>query len=249
VPTNATTVQLTVTAKGSKAGVLNFYPAGNPSGGSGQTLAYPAGSVSATTTIQENIGQSDELTVANAGAASVVVTATLTGFSTQVTAGDIGNTGGSTGQVLTDNGRGANWQDPGGTALSIQTFDNQGDLNPVSATTVASLTVPMGSYYVSWSGFGESHSGTPDILTCFIFAPGSQELGEGRTTIEPDATFGSMSVQGVLFRQAGTISLQCESSSGVGFIADGQLTAVQVRLALNLAPAARRPLRPNLVTK
>jgi len=114
VPTNATVVRLTVTAKGAAGGVLNFYPAQNVSGGSGQFLSYPSGSVSVSTTIEENIGQADELTFANSGSGSVVVTATITGYSTQVTAGTINGSGGSAGQVLTNDGAGgAVWQNVG----------------------------------------------------------------------------------------------------------------------------------------
>ena len=112
VPTNATAVQLTVIAKGAAGGVLNFYPAQNVSGGSGQSLPYPSGSGSVSTTIQENIGQGDALTFANASSGSVVVTATITGYSTQVTAGTINGTGGTTGQVLTNTGTGTSWQNP-----------------------------------------------------------------------------------------------------------------------------------------
>jgi hypothetical protein len=160
VPTNATTVRLTVTAKGAKAGVLNFYPAGNLGGGSGQSLAYPAGTL-VSTTIQENVGQSNELTFANAGTASVVVNATLTGYSTQVTAGDIGGTGGSNGQVLTNNGSGgAAWQNlppvtaagisgDGGTAGQILTNTGSGAAwqtpNFQSALTATTVIHPTGT--------------------------------------------------------------------------------------------------------
>jgi hypothetical protein len=90
---------------------LAFYPTGNPGGGSGQALSYPSGNVLASARIEENVGQSSELTFANNGSGSVVVTATLIGYSTQATAGDINGTGGTTGQVLTDNGAGgAQWE-------------------------------------------------------------------------------------------------------------------------------------------
>jgi hypothetical protein len=111
VPADATTVKLTVTAKGAAGGVLNFYPAGNLAGASGQTLSYPSGSTVAATTIEENVGQSGELTFANAGTGSATVVAKLIGYSTQVTAGDLNGVGGSNGQVLTNDGAGgASWQ-------------------------------------------------------------------------------------------------------------------------------------------
>ena len=52
-PTNATTVRLTVTAKGTKGGTLSFYPAGNPAGASGDTLDYPVGNGLVSTVIKE----------------------------------------------------------------------------------------------------------------------------------------------------------------------------------------------------
>ena len=113
VPSNATTVQLTVTAKGASIGTLNFYPTLNPSGGSGQTLAYPGSNVAASTTIQENVGQASSLTFANSGIGTATVTAKITGYSTQVTAGDINGVGGTNGQVLTNDGAGgAAWTTP-----------------------------------------------------------------------------------------------------------------------------------------
>lgn len=112
VPSNATAVQLTVTAKGASSGTLAFYPALNPSGGSGQSLHYPGSNLVATTTIQENVGQAGELTFFNNGAGSATVTAKITGYSTQVTAGDINGVGGTSGQLLTNDGAGgAVWQD------------------------------------------------------------------------------------------------------------------------------------------
>ena len=107
VPTNATTVRLTVSGKSTTGATLNFYPAANPSGGSGQTLAIPAGSTVVSTTIMENVGESNKLTVANTGPGSATaVTVTITGYSTQVTAGDINGVGGTAGQVLMNNGSG-----------------------------------------------------------------------------------------------------------------------------------------------
>lgn len=111
VPSNATTVQLTVSAKGAAAGTLNFYPAGNPSGGSGQSLSWTAGAT-VSGTIQENVGMSGELTFANSSTGSVAVTAAIIGYSTQVTDGDISGVDGTSGQVLTNTGAGGSWQNP-----------------------------------------------------------------------------------------------------------------------------------------
>jgi hypothetical protein len=121
VPSDATTVQLNVAAKGTKGGVIAVYPAGNPAGGSGQSLAYAAGSVLASTTVEENAGQAGELTFANSGVASATVTASVTGYSTQVTAGDINGVGGTAGQALTNTGSGAAWGPAGVTNAHLYT--------------------------------------------------------------------------------------------------------------------------------
>ncbi|HEX3334105.1 MAG TPA: hypothetical protein VHS57_07170 [Acidimicrobiales bacterium] len=110
IPTNATTVELNVTAGGTTAGVLNVYPTGNVAGGSGQSLSWSGGTTN-TQTIQENVGLKDELTFALTGA-TAKLTATITGYSTQVTDGDVSGLDGTSGQVLTDNGSGAAWADP-----------------------------------------------------------------------------------------------------------------------------------------
>jgi len=148
VPTNATTIQMTVTAKGSKAGTLSFYPNGNPSGTSGQTLSWAAGGTT-TGTITTDIGQTNQVAFKNASAASTVVTATVTGYSTEVSAGDISGLGGTAGQTLVNNGAGgAVWKAPG-RAWSWQNVLNY----PLGSgyTSVAYVTVPAGSYLVSFT--------------------------------------------------------------------------------------------------
>jgi hypothetical protein len=111
VPSDATTVELAVSAKGATSGTLDFYPADNVDA-AGQTLTYPSGNAWVTTTIYENVGQSGEVTFYNAGTGTAVVSAKIVGYSTQVTAGDISPADGTTGQVLTNTGTGAQWSDP-----------------------------------------------------------------------------------------------------------------------------------------
>jgi hypothetical protein len=71
-------------------------------------LSWAAGK-SATATIDVNVGLVDEVTVAN-GAGASTASASVTGYSTQVTDGDINGVDGTSGQVLTNTGTGANWQ-------------------------------------------------------------------------------------------------------------------------------------------
>ena len=112
VPANATTVQITVTAKGAAGGTIDIYPAGNPSGGSGQTVSFPAGNVLSSNIVEEKIGEASKVTFLNNSAGSAVVTATLNGYSTQVTYADINGAGGTNGQVLTNTGTGTQWTTP-----------------------------------------------------------------------------------------------------------------------------------------
>jgi hypothetical protein len=135
VPTDATTVELNVEAGGTTSGIMNFHPTGNPAGGSGQSLEWSAGGTDSQT-IQENVGASDELDFALTGG-TAKVTATIVGYSTQVTDGDVSGLDGASGQVLTDNGTGgAAWATPsvgaggisptGGTAGQVLTNTRSG---------------------------------------------------------------------------------------------------------------------------
>jgi len=253
VPTNATTVQLTVSAKGAAGGVLNFYPTGNVSGGSGQSLSYPSGSVTASTTIQENIGQSDELTFANSSTGSAIVTATITGYSTQVTAGTINGTGGSPGQVLTNNGATASWGPPGGAAYSAT---GSGSL-PSGYTLIASVSVPAGSYQVSYNAqiFNFSHD---EYVDCDMVSPSSTYIAG--TYADVNGTNGepveSISDTALLTTGGGNVGVYCYDfyANGSGFV-NATLTVQQVssvhgavatgsaRIA-GRAPAETSPLVP-----
>jgi hypothetical protein len=165
VPTNATAVKLTVTAKGTAGGTLNFYPAGNDAGGSGQYLSYPSGNSPVSATIEENIGQSDELTVANSGSGSAVVSMTVLAYSTQVTAGDLNGVGGTNGQVLTNDGvGGASWHDPAGP----QTYASR--LNDWPGNFTLTDFIPAGTYLVTMKTDGFSIGAA--TFNCSVQTPG-----------------------------------------------------------------------------
>lgn len=161
VPANATTVQLAVTAKGASGGSLNFYPTGNPTGASGQTLHYLFGNALVSTTIQEKIGESSKLTVSNASAGSATITATVNGYSTQVTNEDVNGVGGSAGDVLTNTGSGAAWTTPNflpgpsnaGTSGDILTKTPTGSVwttpNFAAAATNTTVIHPTGDYFAN----------------------------------------------------------------------------------------------------
>jgi hypothetical protein len=225
VPADATTVQLTVTVTGTAAGTLNFYPAGRPSGASGQTLSWAPGAT-ASTTIEENVGQSGELTVANSSTASAKVTATLIGYSTEVTAGDINGTGGSAGQVLTNTGTGAQWQTMGRAVASGFCCDS--GLSAAGLVAIDAVTVPAGSYAVSADVV---YQGASYTIQCFLFAPTSGSVIATATVASGSAAYGSIPLQGLLTTTGGTVGLACKESALGGSVHSDTLVAVQVNSA------------------
>jgi hypothetical protein len=231
VPTNATTVELSVEAGGTTAGVMNFYPTGNSGGGSGQFLQWSGGGTD-TQTIQENVGASDELTF-NLVGATAKVTATIVGYSTQVTDGDVSGLDGTGGQVLTNNGSGgAAWQGPtGGPAASDQN-QSEVQLNNNTYTTVASLTVPAGTYEVSFTGDAINLSNSSDGVFCLLRSPSDAYVNyAGLSDLPPDQS-ADMATQGLDQTTGGTFTMQCADYNGantvMGWNNDSTLDAVQV---------------------
>lgn len=110
VPTDATRVRFSATVTGATA---NGSVTGNASGGgpsSSDLLTYTAGTT-ATGTLTEPVGINDLVAFHNNGTSGISLTLKVTGYSTEVRASDISPTGGTTGQVLTNTGGGAAWQD------------------------------------------------------------------------------------------------------------------------------------------
>ena len=232
VPTDATTVQLTVTASGTANGILNFYPAGNVGGGSGQFITWTAGH-SGSGIIQENPGQVGQLTFYNVSNAAAHVTATITGYSTQVTAGDINGSGGSAGQALINNGDGtAGWGSaaPGSyTHISLPTTHFTG-LNFVQ---VAAVTVPAGDYNVTYTGVVTNSGASPDTIYCYINGVAPVDVGQiVEKTVVPANSSNEIVAQAVTkAATAGSITVTCADDNGtssVGVLEFPILTAVAV---------------------
>ncbi|MGN6723930.1 MAG: hypothetical protein ACTHJM_15075 [Marmoricola sp.] len=210
VPSNATAIQVVVSAKGAASGYINIYPALNPGAGI-QSFGYPSGNVATTDTINVNVGQSGELTFYNGGSGTSVVTAKITGYSTQVTAGDINGVGGTAGQVLTNDGvGGAAWQTPG------QAYTSSAGDQPLAfdaPTLVDPVNVPAGSYHVIATF--DAHAPTPDFADCWLRLPNgavSQTAFGAIDTSFHGTYYGSGTVQMLATTSAGAITLYCESS-------------------------------------
>jgi hypothetical protein len=189
VPTNATTVMLKVTAKGSKAGTLSFYPTGNPGGGGGQTLSWAAGQT-VTAEIEQDAGENESLTFKNTSAAAVTVTATLIAFSTEVASGDISGVGGSRDEVLVNDGNGgAEWKIPGHAWIWN---DAPSAGYPLGSTyaQVAVVTLPSGRYVYSFSGTVRNADNVTRVADC--------NVSNSQITLDPNYT-GTVAVDGVVF--------------------------------------------------
>jgi hypothetical protein len=231
VPTNATTVQVVLTAKGVKAGVINIYPTGNISGGSGQFLSYPGFNTVESATIQENIGQANELTFANSGFGSATVTATVTGYSTQVTAGDINGIGGSAGQVLTNDGpAGVSWGPGGGAVYADQ--QTSIDFLTTSASAVVSVTVPAGTYAVSVNADARSTKAGFDEVACYLLTPTGTIIDDSFTELNGQSYFAEpVSLSGVMTTTGGSVNLNCFDTYGSDFslVQHGWLIVTQIQ--------------------
>ncbi|MGN6723934.1 MAG: hypothetical protein ACTHJM_15095 [Marmoricola sp.] len=242
VPSNATTVELTVSAKGASSGTLDFFPAMNIAGGSGQTLTYPGGNAVVTGTIQENVGQSGELSIYNAGLGTAVVTAKIIGYSTQVTAGDINGVGGFGGQVLTNDGvGGAAWKNPapgsasnfsssGGLIGQVLTntgsgaaWEDPGGLglsayNPTYQSVPANGSVPVETLSVPPGYFELSAKFTAYVapyLYCSLNTPNHSVDNVYVQTANSASMYNSTAeLQGLIYSGGETVTLACQGWNG-----------------------------------
>lgn len=226
VPSNATTVRLEVTVKGTAAGTLRFYPAGNEAGGAGHTLAWAAGGT-ATGTTAENVGLQNKVTVFNDSTKAASVTVKVTGYSTQVTAGDINGSGGSAGQVLTNNGAGgATWA-----SQPENAYRSTGPSTQVSGNfaTIATLSLPKGAYVVMFASEFENHAAGVSTAQCQLLSPAGSLMARTRQTAAGQFQSGSVALTGLVNTNGGTVTAQCRSLQNlVGFMFDSSLVAVQV---------------------
>ena len=259
VPYNATTVELNVTATSAAGGVMNFYPSGNTGGGSGQYLSWSAGG-SDTQTIQENVGTKDQLAFALEGGAATL-TATITGYSTQVTDGDISPADGTTGQVLTNTGSGAAWQNVGAGAISGaggsagQVLTNTGTGAAwqapggagyetddgccthfhlgASPTAIVSLTLPAGSYELSFATGIDNTGSSTDTVECYVQSPlgpsAAYPANAGDDVLAGEGT--NMTISGLVSTSGGKFTAYCDDSTGATETGNYQTKLIATQLS------------------
>jgi hypothetical protein len=162
VPTDATSVQMTVAVKSTAAGSLSVFPTDHPSSSTADTINFPAGSVLVSQVSKQSPGLSSKVSFQNNGSGTAIVTVTITGYSTQTTASNISGAGGSAGQVLTNDGiGGASWQ-----SLNFQSPD-------VSTVTVHPGSTPA----ISGTRLIAAVSAISATPTLVRLEPGRYDLG------------------------------------------------------------------------
>jgi hypothetical protein len=229
VPSDATTVDLDVQAGGTTGGQMEFYPAGDLANSSGELLSWPAGGTNSAE-IQVNVGTKNEVSFAttaheggplsgaspNATTVSAQATATILGYSTQVTDGDVSGLDGNAGQVLTNNGTGAAWENlPTTTAYASHATGVNLSEDDV---TVDSLTVPAGSYVVTVTL--DAIGTHVDLASCTLYSTDGAIGGIGYANLSGyDAAgdyAGTGDIQMATTTSGGTITLGCGDYVGTG---------------------------------
>jgi len=212
VPSDATTVQLTVVASGNTAGSLDIFPTGNPA----RVVHLPYTQDPVDSVVPMNVGMGDKVSFTNDAAKAGKLTVKIIGYSTQVTADGINGSGGSNGQVLTNNGQGAaEWREPRAPDLpAIYAFDNGFGAITLDASNklIGSVSVPAGSYVVNASLTAANSVANSDYVTCQVGAPDGTQLARARST--PGLGWDSMSITRVVTTATGgPIRLACTTTA------------------------------------
>jgi hypothetical protein len=211
VPSDATRVQLQVSVKGSASGSLRIYPAGDLADAQSEVAPWTATKLGrAIVTVSP--GTSDRVTFVNVSARPINLTVTITGYSTQVTAGDVNSSGGSPGQVLTDTGNGAAWQNPG--TVYLQRVAST-DLGFDTSYYVTAPQLPAGSYLVQFSTTIRMLGAGASTVTCELHSSdASSVLNEADSSVDPNAPDASLAFQSVaVLGVDGFIGVHCSSTT------------------------------------
>lgn len=224
VPTDATTVQFSVNVKGTGSGNLSFYPAGNAARSDGFVWAKGGGQG----VVASNVGTANEVTFVNRSSSAINLSVSITGYSTDVTAGDINGSGGTAGEVLTDTVTGAAvWRTPG--TVYVDHVLNTTLPSYIVSPYTADLRVPAGSYLMQAVGTVEAGSVQMPATTVFC-----ELLSEGtvasvsRTSLSSGQADTAVALDAVVTLDAdGLIGLKCSSTAYTDLV-QYTLTAVPV---------------------
>lgn len=231
VPTDATSVQMTVAVKSTAAGSLSVFPADHASSATADTIAFPAGNVVVTQVSKQSPGLSSKVSFTNNGTAAAVVTVTITGYSTQTTASNISGSGGTSGQVLTNTGSGVAWRDryPAGYTVSL----GSGTLPArPSEVAVGTLNLPAGRYLINWTTtvWNTSFAAEARGIACILRDNSGLVGAASITDIMTVNTFSQLSGTTVTQFNGGPLWLSCSVNTGTVRVlgGDANMTAVRV---------------------
>ncbi len=225
VPTDATRVTFSVTvSRAAASGWVAINPWQDASGASFEN--FTAGST-ASGTFTEPVGLQNKVQFTNSSAGSITLTVRITGYSTEVRAGDISPAGGSAGQVLTNTGSGVQWQTPSDAYSEYGGFQNL----TASPLSVVSVTLPAGAYVASamYEAFTYSASGA---IECELADPAGNPLPSNRNTyLSSSIPQVSGSMQVLLQTTGGAVQVRCHSTLGTNAIYSITLIASRVGAA------------------
>lgn len=182
VPTNALVIAVAVTVKGAAGGTLTLAPSGHPASASPTKISWPAGGTGGGT-VKVNLGQSNKVVITNGGTGSATVGVKITGYSTQVTAAGINGTGGTNGQVLTNNGDGTvGWRTPPATPQLFKAHVTS--TGQVEAGLIDAMRLEKGIYRVNFGRvmMGCAVTGSTGIMN------GGFLMGTGVVSVEVNPT-------------------------------------------------------------
>lgn len=200
IPSNATTVELQVTVipSGTGSGSVLVSPAANEA--LGVDVAWDGGQT--TQTIRVGIGLRDQVTVKNTSAATVKVSVSLKGYSTQVTADGINGSGGDVGTALLNDGNGhAYWGDPGsgggGTPTPPSSYAATQETSGLGAiggeggdlpNSLVTITLPTGRYFLVSTFNARGNTAVPSAFRCNFGNDFSGGSGGFRQEVRADDT-------------------------------------------------------------
>jgi hypothetical protein len=202
VPSNATSVQLSVTAlSGTTTSSMYVYPTGatqptsaNVRWTTGETVTIP---------VTVAVGTSGDVRLTTDGGTVTVKVAVVGYFSPAPAPG-------SAGYVVTTNN------------VSV------GDL--LSPTTVASLSVPAGTYAVLAKGIVTT-TDTSDQVTCDLLNPSSEQIDQSIVQMDSSITESTLSVTGVDTTLGGAMKLYCYDDDAHATAYNVELVAIQLSSA------------------
>jgi hypothetical protein len=228
VPTNATTVQLLIGVKGARAGTLHLYPAGDPAGSAGQDVPWSAGG-SGSGLVATDVGLKNQVAIVNGSTAAATVTVTVVGYSTEIESDDVSSRGGTAGQVLTDTGTGAAWQDPKRPTAYFDHASGFIGLSSSSTPTIpVSVAVPGGRYLVQAAITGDALA-TITSVVCQLRAAGDV-LEQRRLDLNPSIESAVISLLYVdqVGPSGGTVQVECWRIGGSPVVHEVSLVVTPV---------------------